>query len=143
MTALREERGLTYGVRSSLLAFDQGQIISGSFATGVETAAQAVEVLRGEWALLASEGISEEELASAKRYLTGSYPLRFDGNAAIAGIMVGMQTLGLTPDYPRTRNAKVEAVTREDVARVAARLLDPAKFFVMVVGEGTGLKATE
>ena len=143
MDALREQRGLTYGVRSSLAAFDHGEMISGSFATGTETAAESVKVLREEWARMARDGITDSELADAKRYLTGSYPLRFDGNAAIAGIMVGMQALGLTPDYPRTRNEKVESVTRDDVARVAARLLDPDKLFVMVVGSGTGLKATE
>ena len=143
MDELREKRGLTYGVRTNLSAFDQGEMISGSFATGVETAAQAVEVLRAQWALMAADGVSEEELAKAKTYLTGAYPLRFDGNAAIAGIMVGMQTLDLSPDYPKTRNDRVNAVTVEDVARVAARLMDPEKLFVTVVGAGTGLTGTE
>ncbi len=143
MDELREKRGLTYGVGTSLAVYDQAELISGSFATGVDTAAEAVKVLREEWARMATNGITDPELEAAKRYLTGSYPLRFDGNGAIAGIMVGMQTLGLTPDYPKTRNAKVEAVTAQDVARVAARLMDPAKLFVMVVGQGTGLTATE
>ena len=143
MDELREKRGLTYGVGTSLAVYDQAELISGSFATGVDTAAEAVKVLREEWARMATSGITDPELEAAKRYLTGSYPLRFDGNGAIAGIMVGMQTLGLTPDYPKTRNAKVEAVTAQDVARVAARLMDPAKLFVMVVGQGTGLTATE
>ncbi len=143
MNELREKRGLTYGARTSLAAYDQGEILSGSFATGVATAAQAVEVLRGEWARMADGGISEQELDDAKRYLTGSYPLRFDGNAAIAAILVGMQTLGLSPDYPKTRNDLVSAVTVQDVARVAKRLMDPEKLFVMVVGQDTGLTGTE
>jgi zinc protease len=143
MEELREKRGLTYGVRSSLSVYDQAELISGSFATGVETAGEALEVLRAEWARMATGGVSAEELEAAKRYLTGSYPLRFDGNAAIASILVGMQTLGLSPDYPKTRNDLVEAVSAQDVARVAARLLDPAKLFVVVVGEGTGIAASE
>ncbi len=143
MDELREKRGLTYGVGTSLAVYDQAELISGSFATGVDTAGEAVKVLREEWARMATNGITDPELEAAKRYLTGSYPLRFDGNGAIAGIMVGMQTLGLTPDYPKTRNAKVEAVTAQDVARVAARLMDPSRLFVMVVGQGTGLTATE
>ncbi len=143
MSELREKRGLTYGVGTNLAVFDQGEMISGSFATGVETAGEAVEVLQAEWARMATGGVTDEELTAAKRFLMGSYPLRFDGNAAIAGIMVGMQTLGLSPDYPKTRNGLVEAVTAADVARVAARLLDPGKLFVVVVGEGTGLTGSE
>lgn len=143
MDELREKRGLTYGARSSLSNYDQAEMISGSFATGTETAGQAVEVLRTEWARMASGGVTVEELASAKTYLTGAYPLRFDGNAAIASILVGMQALGLTPDYPKTRNDRVNAVQIEDVARVAKRLMDPDKLFVTVVGAGTGLTGTE
>lgn len=143
MDALREKRGLTYGARSSLSNYQQAEMISGSFATGVETAGQAVDVLRAEWARMAADGVTAEELASAKTYLTGAYPLRFDGNAAIASILVGMQTLGLTPEYPKTRNDRVNAVQIEDVARVARRLMDPGKLFVTVVGAGTGLTGTE
>ena len=68
---------------------------------------------------MATEGPTQAELDQAKTYLIGAYPLRFDGNDAIARIMVGMQLDGLTPDYIKTRNDKVEAVTIDDVKRVA------------------------
>ena len=96
-------------------------------------------MIRSEWALLAETGVSAEELDAAKTYLTGAYPLRFDGNSRIAGILVGMQMTGLTPEYIATRNDQVRAVTVDDVVRVAARLLKPDELYFVVVGQPEGL----
>ena len=76
----------------------------------------------------------------AKTYLTGAYPLRFDGNGTIARIMVSMQTWGLPIEYITTRNQRVEAVTLEDVNRVASELLDPEGLHFVVVGQPEGLE---
>ena len=65
--------------------------------------------------------------------------MRFDGNAPIARILVGMQMDGLPTSYVETRNAKVEAVTLEDVARVAARILRPEALHFVAVGRPEGL----
>ena len=43
--------------------------------------------------------MTEAELDAAKRYLTGAYPLRFDGNGRIADQLLGLQTAGLGLDY--------------------------------------------
>ena len=63
---------------------------------------EAVDILREEWDEIARNGISETELQLAQTYLTGAYPLRFDGNAQIAQILVGMQQQGLQPSYLQT-----------------------------------------
>lgn len=143
MTELREKRGLTYGVGTALASQDLAEELLGQFSTSNDKAAEAVALVQAEWQRILSEGVTEAELAAAKTYMTGAYPLRFDGNGRIARILVGMQSMGLTPDYPRTRNARVEAVTAEDIARVAARLLKPENLFFVVVGEPQGLTATE
>ncbi len=142
MTEVREKRGLTYGIRSFLIPRDHAEVMLGSVASSNETIAEAIEVTRNEWALMAEEGMSAEELAVAKTYMTGEYPLRFDGNAEIAKIMVGMQMVGLTPDYVTNRNDFVEAVTLEDVNRVAAELLQPENLHFVVVGKPVGLEST-
>ena len=97
-------------------------------------------MIRAEWAKAAREGVSAKEVADAKTYMTGAYPLRFDGNEPIARIMVGMQMLGLPIDYIPTRNDRVEAVTLDDVNRVAAELLDPEALHFVVVGRPEGLE---
>lgn len=137
---VREERGLTYGVGSYIVNSDYADLIVGQFASANDRVAEAISVVQAEWAKIAAEGVTGEELAEAKTYLTGAYPLRFDGNGTIARILVGMQMNGLTPDYITTRNDKVNAVTLEDVRRVAKRLYQPDNLRFVVVGQPEGLE---
>jgi len=139
MEEVREKRGLTYGVGSYLVPKEHAALYLGSVASANDRVAQAIEVIRSEWARLAEDGITEEQLAEAKTYITGEYPLRFDGNARIANILVGMQFTGLPADYIETRNTQIEAVTLEDVNRVAAELLKPEALHFVVVGQPEGL----
>lgn len=138
MDEIREKRGLTYGIGTSL----SNQVLADSWGGGMATAndrtAEAVALLRETWARL-RDGVSEQELTDAKTYLTGEYPLRFDGNRRISGILVGMQLMGMTPDYINTRNARVEAVTAADVRRVAQRMLDPVALEFVLVGRPEGM----
>ena len=142
MQEVREERGLTYGIGTYLVNRDHSDLVVGQVASQNATMAEAVEVVRNEWGRLAERGVTEEELEAAKTYLTGAYPLRFDGNAQIANILVGMQMDGLPTSYVNTRNDKVRAVTLEDANRVASRLYDPEALHFVVVGRPEGLGAS-
>ncbi len=143
MQEVREKRGLTYGIRTFLVPKFHAEMVLGSVASSNDTIAEAIEVTRNEWARMANEGMTAEELATAKTFLTGEYPLRFDGNSEIAKIMVGMQMIGLSPDYVVNRNDYIEAVTLEDVNRVAAELLQPDDLHFVVVGKPEGLESTQ
>jgi zinc protease len=138
---VRVKRGLTYGIYSYLSTKDHADLYVGGASTANARAAETVEVVRAEWARMAAEGPTEAEVEAAKKYLIGGYPLRFDSNASIAQIMVGMQLDGLTPEYIATRNDKVAAITVDDVRRVAAELLAPEALTFFVVGQPVGLTA--
>ncbi len=142
MTEVREKRGLTYGVYSYLADRDDAQVWMGSVASANDRVAQAVEVIQAEWQRIREEGVTQEELDDAKTYLTGAYPLRFDGNGTIANIAVGMQMDGLGTEYIANRNDKVNAVTLEDVNRVAREWLDPEALTFVVTGQPEGLTDT-
>ena len=142
MDEVREKRGLTYGVYSYLADKDYADLLVGRVASANDRVAEAIEVIQNEWQKLATEGITQAELDRAVTYLTGAYPLRFDGNATIAGILVGMQLSDLPIDYIAIRNDKVRAVTVDDVKRVAARLISPETLTFVVVGEPEGLETT-
>ncbi|WP_171101576.1 pitrilysin family protein [Ruegeria sp. HKCCD7255] len=139
MHEVREKRGLTYGIGTYLVPKDLASVYLGSVSSANDRIAEAIEVIRQEWARAASEGVTQKELDDAKTYLTGAYPLRFDGNGQIAGIMVGMQMDDLPIDYIATRNDKVNGVTLEDVNRVASELLDPEGLHFTIVGKPVGL----
>ncbi|MVO16375.1 M16 family metallopeptidase [Parasedimentitalea huanghaiensis] len=142
MSEVREKRGLTYGVYSYLVPRDLAAVYMGSVASANGKVAEAVHVIREEWRRMATDGITPKELQDAQTYLTGAYPLRFDGNGPIASIMVGMQMQGLPIDYIATRNDKVNAVTLEDVNQLAAELLDPDGLHFTVVGRPEGLESS-
>lgn len=143
MTEVREKRGLTYGINTYLAPMDLAETWQGSFASANEKVAEAIDVVRGEWARVAAEGVTGAELVAAKTFLTGSYPLRFDGNGPIASILVGMQLDGLPVEYLVNRNALIEAVTLEDVKRVAARLMAPDALRFVIVGQPQGVVASD
>ena len=139
MEEVREKRGLTYGIGTFLAPMEYGELVLGQVRSDNDTIAEAIEVIRAEWARLADRGLTAEELQDAKTYLTGAYALRFDGNAPIARIMVGMQMSGLPVDYLRTRNDQVNALTLDQVNRVARRLYDADALHFVVVGQPEGL----
>ncbi|MBN2905318.1 MAG: insulinase family protein [Rhodobacteraceae bacterium] len=142
MDEVRAKRGLTYGVYSYLYPMDHAALVMGQVASANARIAEAIGVIRAEWLRMADEGVTEKELEAVKTYLTGAYPLRFDGNGPIARIMISMQMEGLGPDYIATRNDKIMAVTLEDVRRVAHELLTPEALHFVVVGRPQGLETT-
>ncbi|MEM9580329.1 MAG: pitrilysin family protein [Pseudomonadota bacterium] len=139
MDEVREKRGLTYGIYSYIGIKDHAEIIAGQFSSANDRIADAIDVVKDEWRRFAEEGVTQEELDEAKTYLTGAYPLRFDGNGPIANILVGMQMDDLPTSYIATRNDKVNAVTLEDINRVIKRLYRPDALHFTVVGQPAGL----
>ncbi len=140
---VREKRGLTYGVYSYLAPYDLGSVVYGSVASANDRIGQAIDVVREEWKKMAEQGATAEELAAAQKFLTGAYPLRFDGNRRIAGILTGMQLNDQPIDYIATRNQQIEAVTLADIKRVAGYLLQPDNLRFVVVGKPAGVESTD
>lgn len=141
MNEVREKRGLTYGIGTYLVPKFHAEMLIGQVASANATIAEAIDVTRAEWARVAQEGMTQAELDEFKTFMSGEYPLRFDGNADIAGILVGMQIVGLPTDYVINRNEILDAVTLDDVNRVARELLQPDDLHFVVVGQPEGLDA--
>jgi len=139
---VREKRGLVYSIGTSLYPFDASALIFGSAGTANARVQETLDVVKAEWRKMAKEGITEQELADAKTYLTGSFPLRFSSSGRIASILVGMQLSDLGIDYLNRRNAIINAVTRQDVNRVAAKLLKYNNLVTVIVGRPKGVVST-
>lgn len=136
---VREKRGLAYSIHTQLSTFDHTALFSGGTSTKNERAAESLAVIEAEIASMAADGPTEDELDKAKKYLTGSYALRFDSSLKIASQLVHLQTEDLGVEYLDERNAMIEAVTLEDARRVAKRLFEGKGLLVTVVGRPEGM----
>lgn len=140
---VREKRGLAYSIGSYLHTLDHAGLLLGQVGTQNARAAETLEIIRHEWRRMRDEGPTEQELNDAKTYLVGSYPLRMTSTGRLAGMLSAIQLEGFPIDYMANRNSYIEAVTLEDVRRVAKHLLDPDQLAIVVVGEPEGITPTQ
>jgi zinc protease len=131
---VREKRGLAYSVSASIATSDHASYLYGGTTTKNERAAESLEVIRNEILDLAHGGLSEDELEKGKQYLIGSYPLRFDTSAKIAGQLVQLQLDGREPSWLIERNARIAAASIADARRVADRVFGDGALSVVMVG---------
>lgn len=134
MEEIREKRGLTYGIHTSLMPLKHGSLITGSAATSADKMDETVKILRQEIIKMHDAGVTAEELDNAKTYLTGAYPLRFDTGSKIAHQLLSMQYFNFGIDFINQRNNLINKVSKQDVGRIAARLLDVENMAQVIVG---------
>ncbi|HMN85823.1 MAG TPA: pitrilysin family protein [Bauldia sp.] len=132
---IREKRGLAYSVYLGLVPLDHAGAYFVGTSTRADQASNVVGLIESEVKRFAEEGPTEKELADAKSYLIGSYPLRFDSSGDIASNLLGIQLDDLGIDYVDKRNDLIAAVTIDDVRRVAKRLFADDGRIVVRVGQ--------
>jgi zinc protease len=131
---LRTERGLTYGAQANMDALK----VTGDFEAETNTRSEATgEVLRlivDEFWRLQRERVGERELADAKAYMAGSFPLTIETPDAIAMQVVNVVFYGLPLEQLQNFRERVNAVTVDDIQRVARAYLRPDRLSVVLVG---------
>lgn len=132
---IREEKGWAYDVHSY---FYPG-LERGSFQVGLqtknETAGLAVEEVLREIRRIREQGVTDQELADAKAYLTGSFPLRLDTNRKLVGLISTVEYYKLGLDYADRYPTLIQAVTKEEIIRVARAYLTPDRYVLVVVAD--------
>lgn len=133
MREIRDKRGYAYSVYSYFAPLRQ----AGPFQIGLQTkrsqASEAVKVARNVLDTFLKEGPSDDELAAAKANLTGSFPLRLDSNKKLLDNVAVIGFYGLPLDYLDQYQAKVQAVTAEDVRQAFARHVRSANLITVTV----------
>jgi len=137
--SVRVKRGLTYGIGVGLDTGFGGGVLVGSVASDNGKIAEALSVTRDEWARMAADGPNDAEMAEAIAFLTGSLALQFTDSRRIANTMIAMQRNGRPIDWLDGRSDRLRAITRDDAARMARRLLKPEALSVTVAGRPVGL----
>jgi zinc protease len=132
---LRERKGYTYGVHSS---FDM-RVGAGPFAirTAVQTehTVPAIEDTLAELRRIGDAPVEEEELTTARDYLVGVFPLRYETSGQVAGAIAGLIANGLPDDELDRYRPAVAAVTAEQVLETARTRIRPDEVSVVVVGD--------
>ncbi|HXT06285.1 MAG TPA: pitrilysin family protein [Roseiarcus sp.] len=135
---VREKRGLAYTAYAGLATQDHASYLTGGTTTKNERARESLDVIRAEILDMANNAVSEEELEKGKRYLVGSYPLRFDTSSKIAGQLVQMQLDGYGREWLVERNERIRAVSLADARRAAQALFGDGALSVVMVGRPAG-----
>lgn len=134
MSEVRQKRGLAYSAYS---AFQPMQEL-GPFTMGLQTrreaTVEAVRVMRETLEQFLRDGPTEAELAQAKNYLVGSFPLRLDSNRKILDHLAVICFYRLPLDWLDNYASRVEAVTREDILRVFRSRIRPEAMHTVIVG---------
>jgi zinc protease len=131
---VREKRGLTYDISTDVLTLRKAGLFAGQVATKAGSVNQTIAVIRDTMNDFAQNGPTQKEMDDAKTYLTGSFPLAFTSNTGIAGQLSAFQTAGLPVSYMQTRNDLINAVTIDDVRRVAKRLFHADRLTIAIAG---------
>lgn len=133
---LREKRGLTYSANSYFIPMQQ----NGPFVINLQTRNDqgplaerlAIETVTE----FVKNGPTQKELDAAKKSITGSFPLRFDSNAKIAGSLLNIAFYDLPLDYMSTFPDKINAVTLQQVRETFQRRIFPHRLLRVVLGGG-------
>lgn len=131
---LREKRALCYDVHS----YASHYLDAGAFVVyaGVDPAkaAEATKALAGELSKVRADGITDEELHKAKELSKGRLLLRMEDTRSVSGWLGGQEMLNGAVRTPDEVVALIEAVTADDIRRVAASVFDQNQLALAVVG---------
>ncbi len=131
---IRDENGLAYSVSSGF----EAQHGAGPFQVFVganpKNATRAITLMRQILTQEEQYGVTPDEVSQAKLYITGSYPLRLETNAGVAGVLKLAEDYGLGLDFPQRRNALYNAVTVDQVNAAAKKYLHPGTGVLVIAG---------
>jgi hypothetical protein len=134
---LRSDRGLTYGASADVNALkDSGNIVADT-DTRSEVTGEALRLIVEEFGRLQRQRVQDGELADAQAYLTGSFPLTIETPSAIALQVLNAVFYGLDLNDLQTYRERVNAITPDDIQRVAREYLRPDRLSIVLVGDAS------
>ena len=131
---LRTARNLTYGAQANFDTFKDGGDFQAETNTRTAATGEVLRLIVDEFWRLQRERVSERELSDAKAYLTGSFPLTIETPNAIALQILNVLFYGLPIDELQSFRERVNAITVDDIQRVARQYLKPDRLSVVLVG---------
>jgi predicted Zn-dependent peptidase len=132
---LREAKGYTYGAYSSFDMRRQAGSFDANSEVRTAVTGDSLKEFFIELNKIRDEKVPTQELQDAKNYLTGVFPLRAETQEGLTNLIVSQQVNNLPSDYLQTYREKIDAVTVEDVQRVAQKYVLSDKCAIVIVGD--------
>jgi zinc protease len=132
---LREAKGYTYGAGAGFDLRRAAGPFTARAAVNTEVTVPAVLDTIAEIERMRDEPVAADELAAARDYLVGVFPLRFETPGAVAGALAGLAVHGLPLSELVDYRAKVEAVSVEAIAAAAREHLHIDRAAIVLVGD--------
>ena len=140
---LREQKGFTYGARSSFREMKNPAPFIISTSVRSDATLETMEIITGELRKY-REGISEEELQFIRNSMIRSNALRFETNEAMADMLLSIGKYGFSDDWVKKEEDIIRNMTVEDHKAITQRYFDPDRMYWVVVGDGaTQMKQLE
>lgn len=136
-TAVRVQKGLTYGASSSFGAHRTAGIFSAATFTRTEATVEATRLVVDLIAKMSTGDVSPAEMNFARDYLAGVYPIQSETADQVAGRVLTVAEFGLSGDYNDTYQQKILAVSADSVNAMAARYFDAKNLDVVLVGNAS------
>ncbi len=133
---LREDKGYTYGAYTNLDARRTAGTFRATAEVRTPVTGDSLKEFFYELKRIGSEPVTQKEIADAKSYLTGVFPIRLETQEGLSDQLVQNRMLNLPNDYLETYRDRIQAVTIEDIQRVAKKYVKPDEAAVIVVGDG-------
>ena len=134
MEEVREKRGLTYGIYSSLQSMDYADLMRISVSTKTKSVEEVLTIIKEEMIKLQQQPVSKEELADAKSYLTGAMPLGLTSTEKISSTLLSLRLNERDINYLDAYKENINAVQVDDIQRVAKQILDLQRMMTVLVG---------
>lgn len=135
---LRTERGLTYGAQAEMETLKESGDFVAETNTRSDATGEVLSLILDEFRRIQSERVGERELADAKAYLAGSFPLTIETPDAIALQILNALFYELDIGELQTFRERVNAVAVGDVERVVRTHLKPDRLSIVLVGDAAG-----
>lgn len=133
---LREDKGYTYGAYTNLDARRTAGTFRATAEVRTPVTGDSLKEFFYELERIGNEPVSDKEIADAKSYLTGVFPIRLETQEGLADQLVQIKMLNLPNDYLQTYRERIQAVTVKDIQHVAEKYVKPDEAALIVVGDG-------
>lgn len=135
MSNIREEKGYTYGITSSLAALRYGNYLVISTQTGTEFTQPLIDEVFVEINRLRNELVSNDELTVVKNYLRGEMARTLDSPFSITDYYLSLTANNLSTEYFARQDQAMRRLTADNLLDVAQKYLCPEQFYIVVAGD--------